>query len=972
MNRSPLKILGCVLAAGVVCGCDNVARVFDKKGKSGSGSAGDATFVQAVRAGGKVMKGRPRVEAVFPTGSGWPATVPIVVVFSESMNEDSIVPPQGTAGSPRVFVRAKGSQQALPASYDFLLGGTVVVVRPAAPLPTRGAGQGGQQGPAISYEVAVDPEVRDVDGLRLGGSEPKVVAEFTPDEDPQRADGRVLVTLPVDRARDVPRETPIYAVFTKPATTSTVTTSTFRVEDANGKAVNGRITFPLGMTPGVGAGDGRVARFDPTTVLDGAVEYRLVFTKGIAFAGGGELDFGRRTPFSRFTTLAFEAPTSVAVGNALAGFPDKVNRSNHDTLRIDVGVAASVAAGDTVVVRLYGGEPRTKAKGDLAFVEREVRVASGGVQTVAVDFTGALGSLSSPRLEEGPLTLAAHVARGSRRTGFVLASSGSSASLDLTPPTLQAIGAAGAAGNIVFTDQEHVTLYGVASERLGKATLTAGTASAELHAGAEDGRFLMAPLFLGRRTSALSYQLTITDAAGNVGASVIGGSILQRGVVTGSVAGETLVVEAFDESTLAAVQGAQVLVEPGLPVKPPAGRLTASTDAQGRAVFQGLGQPRYTITLVAAGYHLTTLLDTGAGFVSLPLRPLTKATAKLRGSVVFTPAGGATALVGSNLIDDPGVEAIRTQGSTPTVIPETEVLPSRPQALTAFTGVFEPTGVPTFTTFSCQLCGADGGSRTPPPAPGKGGETTNITLTQLPAGVTAISLAGTYEKDFAASAGLDVGNLTGTPTVRIVGSLQGFPGMTLFGVGFATKGSGARYTIQGTYSLSTVLALEAFSPVLWVSTEARDTAGNLARHRRLISNNGLGTTFATVATPGIPTPTVPATSTDAPAVTYADRLDRSKLLGGHAIREIVVEDPTGRRWSVLREDLDDDQGSETVQLPAGIGTAGLAKGKWKIRVEDTLLFSQTFASGGGDYVLAERRRQQVTFARSATVETTVN
>ena len=43
-------------------------------------------------AGGDVRDGRPIVRAAYPKGSGWPRSVPIVVEFSESMNEASIAP----------------------------------------------------------------------------------------------------------------------------------------------------------------------------------------------------------------------------------------------------------------------------------------------------------------------------------------------------------------------------------------------------------------------------------------------------------------------------------------------------------------------------------------------------------------------------------------------------------------------------------------------------------------------------------------------------------------------------------------------------------------------------------------------------------------------------------------------------------------------------------------------------------------
>ena len=124
-----------------------------------------------------------------------------------------VAPSNAQGGERTVYVRLAGSEQALPANYDFLLGGTVVVIRPATGLS---AVEG------TSYEVVVDPEAKDIDGVRFGGNEPEIVATFTADEDEAIDDGRILTLLPVDNTRDRILETPVYAVFTKPATAASV------------------------------------------------------------------------------------------------------------------------------------------------------------------------------------------------------------------------------------------------------------------------------------------------------------------------------------------------------------------------------------------------------------------------------------------------------------------------------------------------------------------------------------------------------------------------------------------------------------------------------------------------------------------------------------------------------------------------------------------------------------------------------
>lgn len=941
--------------------CDNAGSIWDPDKGGGGGGSEDQTNVQVVQAGGETKEGRPTVKKVLPTGAGWPTSTPIVVVFSEAMNEDSVAPPGGSGRQPNVVVRLKGSENALPMNYDFLLGGRVVLMRPVAPLTA--------QDPSTTYEVVVNPDARDVDGTRYGGPEPDIVAEFQPNEDSGIVDGKILTTLPEDHKTDQQRENPIYVVFTKPAVASTINATGLRVQQAGAGTIAGTLTTPLttGQTP-----DTRIVRFSPTGDLPGDATIEIVVTADIKFGTTGKLDFGGRTPYAEFGTLPFLAPSSVTVGNATSGFPDKVNRNNLETLAIDVTVPATALAGDDVVVRVYGLDPKTKNTDDLNFVERSIRLVGDGAQTVAVSFAGDLGTLASPRFSDGAMTLAAKLVRGSRQGGFERGNANNAPRIDVTPPQLVSLAPVVGTSPVDFvTDQEHATLTGTASEQLRFANLALGSATAALFASAGNGRFALQPVLLGRLAAAVPYSLTLTDTAGNLAAAAVTGTITQRGAVTGSVAGGVLTVEAYDEATLQALANVQVLIEPGLPSKPAVNRQSGLTGADGRVTFSGLTQPTYTITLLGGGYHLRTLLATPAAFASLGLRPLANATATLTGTALFTASPGMSALLGCNVIDDPLEEDIATTAAAPTAIPATAIRAGRPLVLTAFGGLFEPTTVTAYSFQACQMSGTNGVTPTPPPLGIAGGQSSNQSLTLATAAGTTINLAATYDVDFAAATGLDTANLIGRPTVRIAGSLKGFTGMTLFGVGFTTATTGANFTVNGSYGLGMALALAPYQPVLWVSAEARDTTGNLSRHRRLILDNTLGITYPTVPAPGIPTITSPSgPSTGSPAVTYADLLDASALLGGFGFTELTATDAAGRRWSVLRQDTDGAAGAVTVQLPDLAGLPGLATGNWSVRAENHLIFSLTFAAG--DYVVEEIRRQQVTYARAAAKSFTVN
>lgn len=964
-----------IVCGALLAGCDNVGRAFDPNSTGGGGgSVDDATKIQAVPVGGDVAPAAPAIKVAYPKGAGWPGTTPAIVVFNSSMNQDSINP-TGQGAKPTVYVRAKGTTNPIAASYDYLFGSTVLVMRPLASLPkSSGGGTTGQPAKDIAYEIVVEPDTRDIDGRRFGGSAPTVAAEFTPNQDVTAVkDGQIVAVLPEDARRDVPRESAVVAVFSKPAASGTVTSSTFLVGPRGGTALTGKLDNPIGQGQG---GDGRIARFTPKDILPAATELVIEFTNGIQFgdAKDGKLDFDNRTPYSKFTTAAFAAPQSVKVGNFTTGYPDKINVNNLETCTFDVAVDASAAANDTINVRVYGLDPKTKNTTDINFVERSTRLVADGAQTVSVDFTGALGTVAVPRFTEGTLTLATQLERGSRRSGYVLSATTNKPTLDVTRPTLVSVGPpAGTGTNEIVTDLDQFAFSGKASEKLGEATLTTGSATASLFASGTDGRFLLRPIDLGRRTAPSDYTLTVVDAAGNLASAAVTGQIVQRGAITGWVAGGTLVVEAFDDATLRPLANVLVLVEPGLPQKPAVGRVTATTGSDGRATFSGLTAPTHTVTLLASGFHVKTLLATPAGFASLPLVSQTAANAfaSLAGSAVFTAATGQTALIGSNLLTDASVQVLQSTTAAPTSIPKSNIRPSRLHALTVFAGSFEPIATATYSFAGSEILGTDGLTPSVPKEVPAAGQTLSPALTLLTAATGTLNLAATYGVDFGAAAGLDTGNLAAKPTVRFMSSLKGFEGMTLLGVGYTTADAGTNWIVNGTYALTAAAQLAPLNPVIWVSTEARDRSGNLTRHRRLILDNATGVTYATGAPIGIPTLQPPGgASTGSPSVTFEDRLDPAQIIGGNAFQTLTATDPAGRTWSLVRQDGDAAVGPVTIQWPDLAGETGLATGSWSVRAESVLFFAIGY--GPGDFMLEELRRQEVMYARSAAVTFTVN
>ena len=957
MPRTHSLLFPSLLGVVVLClaACDtNVGVIFDPNGPGGGGGAESNKVVVPI--GGDTRTTRPRVVDVQPKGAGWPGTVPVVVTFSQSMSLKTLQPTNTAGTDARLFLRIKGTEQAIPAAYDALDGGRTVVLRSTIGLtnPTN-----------TPYEIVLRAESRDVDGLRTQSSSDEVLAEFTTDAPSESEDGEVVAVVPRSGQTNVPREGDVFVFFSRPANLSSVTSTSLRVRASGGADVSGAVAAGLNT---LGVDDTRVVRFRPASQLASGQRYDLILQSTITFGEEGTLELPSRSPFSSFTTSLVGAPESVLVGNPITGFPDKINRANVSNLVLHVEVPADSATGDTVAARIYGQDASTTTADDVTYVERTATVPAPGNQVVTVDFSGALGTLDRPAFGDGEATLTAQLRRGDSRSGYIHNAAGNQPIFDLTAPTLVRVGPPGVAtGNVFYTDQNEATLYGKASERLSAASLATATASAALHASANDGTFFLGPVALNRTDIPVPFSLALTDLAGNSAAAAVDGQFVQRGFTSGTV-GSSLEVEVYDDATLDPVNGAVVVLDPGVPTVPPAaGRLVATTGANGRVLFTGLSSSVHTVTAVRSGYHLVTLYASPAAFASLPLRPQQGATAVFRGTVGLVPTAGTSALVGNTAIDDPAVLAVATTTAAPNVIPATNILANRPQLLSGFAGNFEPTAVPTYTQQGNSLNGATGLTLGVPGAPLAAGSDQAQSLQLRIALTGTATLASGYIVDFASATGLDTATLVGgKPLVRVMGAFTGFGSQALSGVGFASSLGGGSFNVGGNYSTA-LTGLSTFLQLFWVATEARDSAGRISRHRGLLDPAG-GGVFAPLVPTGIPVVTAPAAPAGtAPAITYADVLDPA-IPPVIAISDLLLQDTGGRQWRVFATDTDGIGGTETVQLPdlAATGATGLANGTWSARVESRIFFSTSGATAA-QFVLAERRRQEINYARSLAV-----
>jgi len=965
----------------LLAACDNVGRAFDPDvTPPNQGGTTVTSNIEVPPASGDVRDGRPIVRATYPSGGGWPSTVPIVIEFSESMNQASILPTTNNGTDGKIVLRPANTTTLVPVVYNFLAGGRVLVVRPLANLDAP------QQ---ASYDIVMLPGVRDADGVRFSATTETTLASFTIDP-AASADATVLAVYPRENQRDLALDTEFLCFFSR-AVDPTTLPNNFVLRPQGGTALAGIPSLPLTVANVpearcVGYTLAGGARFAASTTIE------FVVNSSIRFANDGVLQFSGRTPYSRFVTGGVPNPVSIAIDNITTGFPHKVNRNNLTTLRMAVDVPATAAVGDVVVARIYGGDKSTTGVGDLLYSQRTVTLTQAGAQTTIVDFSGQIGTLTRQLFDEGALSFTAQLYRGSAHSGVVRGNV--AAAQDTVVPTIVTLGPpVGANGTDLYAELETLTLFGTASEPIGDAAFTVALPSpvtAGLFASRTGGTFLLAPVELGRRTASTNYSLLVTDLAGNLAASPSTGAIFQRGVLTGSVLSGDLIIEAYDSVTLRPVSGAEVLVDTGTPTVPASGRSTGTTGVDGRATFAGLVGASHTITINKAGYDLVTLYNSPVGFASLPIRPTAAADATTILSATATlPAGssGATVIAGSNLFDDAAVLTIRSQLSAPTGLPLTSIVPNRPMALTAFGGVFEPTANPAFTSVYCNLLGANLQSPSPPAAPATTAATQTVTMALRDVGSGFGALVPYGGIDFAASEGLVAASLVAAPKIRFSATLDGFVGQATVGVGFPTGSTQSLPTANGIYSTSILAGLIGYAPIAYVVTEATDAAGGYSRTRALL-NVSTNTASVQVLPQDlhIRDPLASTTFTAPPQIGLFDAIDTTfvettisgtlatGLIGLYDIQLDQVSGSTRvRGWRLLAEDRN---GGVTptptlrqYQLPAAGASATLATGAWEVTSNARLFRPRT--GNVGDFAIGEASHGEITLTRAPRFTITV-
>jgi len=595
----------------------------------------------------------PEVVASFPTGTGHPGTTPVVLVFSETIQIQSV------AGAFELV--REGSVQPVPAAQALVSEGRVLVMLPSTTTPL-GAG---------TYVVllAEDAVVVDLGGQQLDLEAGAEVGRFTVVSDPVE-EPQLVTTFPEDGAADQGESLELLAVFDRPLDGATVTPLAFDVRVDGANPVPDPLAQPLRVGTAPGVPDARVLvyqRLDPDGLplpfgRSATVELRLSPAGSeLADADGDELE---ATTVS-FETLAFAAPLggsllsdpfdAIGLANLTDGNPEEL------MLEVELDMAEP---NDSLDLYLFGLQRRDDENPPLIALLRTKRL-TGTAPIQSTIFTREEINLqlsaapADVRFEDGPLTFAFALRRGSASSPLVVLDLDDAPEtildpeLDITAPVLASW--AGLGGTSEFRSElRDLSLAGQANERVRGvevSTQLGGNGSMPPVVGAdEDGFFLAAPVPLGRLDGgAATFSAVLRDRAQNPTAA-LSGEYLQRGALGPGAftPGQTLEILVYAGDTLEVIQGARVLVHSDLGngVDYPF-FVATNTGLDGRAMVATPGNPAVgaILTVVQPGFDLFTLHGVPVTRLSVPLEPSGQTPALATGRAA-TSDSGALAIAG--------------------------------------------------------------------------------------------------------------------------------------------------------------------------------------------------------------------------------------------------------------------------------------------------------------------------------------
>lgn len=611
------------------CGGVNIGQVFSgDTGSDTSSDDGDGGGDGDPQSGPSVsppdesilLPGSPSVVTAGPaTGAAdVDAQTSLAVVFSESVQQSTLA--EGVS-----LVDAIDSAIAID-QVGLFSSGRLAVFTPSTALAVG------------SYELKVTTAILDLDGNPLAAA--ATVSSFTVGAPISPS---VVLVHPSDTSVNEPVSTDVLVLFSKPVDPTTLSLGISVTE--NGTIKGFSLLEPLG-------GD-RMARFVPDAAFAASASVAVQVTNQITDT---EIETHPLDApvLAAFTAMDLLAPTALVQQSAPTGF---INAASLVAFDMDVAIdTATVAAGDEVHLIFH-----EESSSDFIAFQQNV---AAPVAT-PVSFTGLdLRDLGVAVLDEGNIAVSAYMRRpGGATTPTLL---GETIIQDTLPPSLLSLGPpAGPTASTFLVEGRDTGIHGTSTEPVGGISVSV-PARPELDVSTLEvlgtkftptnffrsvplGSEAVDPQRLGLLTAPLAFQVTLTDAAGNQGAS-ISATLHQRGAVTGSASG-AVTVEAYDVETLAVLPNVTVVLHPAT-----GAASIALTDSQGRAMFSDPGAQTFTVTVVADTYDLVSLADTTARFLSLPVARSASLSATVSGSVsgsTGTPFFGL-----SGLLDEAGASVV--------------------------------------------------------------------------------------------------------------------------------------------------------------------------------------------------------------------------------------------------------------------------------------------------------------------------
>jgi hypothetical protein len=635
---------------------DNVACVFTTGCQGGGGAISDNEASLPVD-GDWILDGPPAVQSVFPTGTLSPGTTPIVVVFSETMREASLV------GAVEVLPLIDGSPGFPVNTTAALVGdGRVLVLLTLASDPL-------DPGDYL-VRLTEDAVPTDLTGQPVELEGLASLGNFGVPATPPAAPDLVM-TFPADGAVNQSQTPEIVAVFDRPVLPNSVTVDSFDVQvdgaDPDDDPPAEPLVLQIGTTPVV---ETRVFRYRSTDANGRASPFatgaEVELSLSPTSAKITEQDGGVLLPVTiDFRVAAVAAPLSASLlsdPNDAIGLANLTD-GNAEELEVEVELDG-LETNDSIDLFLLGVQKSVEEDPPLIALQRSLRLtATAPIQSailtreiIALQFSDAPDDV---RFEDGAVTFAFRSRRGSVVTPVRILDLDDSLEtiqdplLDTTPPTVTAL--VGSSGTATFrSDLRGLSLAGKADGRVDVVEVTTPLGNTPPLApviGSDDpGNFLAAPVDLGLVAGgATTYSFVARDVARN-SSPTAAGDYTQLGVLgpDAFAPGDSVTVEVFDAGTLAALPGARVIVhsDRGNGVFPLVDSDVTLVDGRIAVDTEGAPSVGAIVSVVLAGYDLFTLHGVPSTHLSVPLSRSNQALARAIGAVV-TNSPSAMAVVGA-------------------------------------------------------------------------------------------------------------------------------------------------------------------------------------------------------------------------------------------------------------------------------------------------------------------------------------